>query len=121
MRSLFYLLSALAVMALAVWAYNENHKNQQARAEVLELRREIRSLREAISVQRAEWAYLNRPERLRALAEMNFNRLALMPMTGAQFGRIDEIVYPLPEPEPALSDAIEVLGDIRHTAEEQQP
>jgi len=125
MRSLFYVLSALAVMALAVWAYNENHKTQQAKAQVSELRREIHALREAISVQRAEWAYLNRPDRLRELVSMNFARLELMPLTGVQFGRIDEIVYPLPEPEPepepAFSDAIEVLGEIRHTAEEQRP
>ena len=127
MRSLFYVLTSLVIMALAVWAYNENHKTQQSRAEVAELRREIRSLREAISVQRAEWAYLNRPDRLRELVEMNFARLQLMPMTGTQFGRIDEIVYPLPEeqpelhPGPSLSNAIEVLGDIRHTAEEERP
>lgn len=125
MRSLFYVLSSLAVMALAVWAYNENHKTQQSKAQVAELRREIRALREAISVQRAEWAYLNRPDRLRELVLLNFTRLELMPMTGTQFGRIDEIVYPLPEAEPALSDAIEVLGEvlgeIRHTSEEQRP
>jgi len=131
MRSLFYVLSSLAIMALAVWAYNENHKTQQSRAAVTELRQEIRLLREAIGVQRAEWAYLNRPDRLRELVEMNFARLQLMPMTGTQFGRIDEIVYPLPEPqsdidpdahpEAAISNAIEVLGDIQHTAEEQQP
>lgn len=125
MRSLFYVLTSLAIMALAVWAYNENHKTQQSRAEVTELRREIRSLREAIGVQRAEWAYLNRPDRLRELVEMNFARLQLMPMTGAQYGRIDEIVYPLPEAEVEaeaehpLSNAIEVLGDTRHTGEER--
>ncbi len=123
MRSFFYVLTSLAIMALAVWAYNENHKTQQSKAEVAELRREIRSLREAISVQRAEWAYLNRPDRLRELADMNFARLQLMPMSGTQFGRIDEIVYPLPEEqiEPTLSNAIEVLGEIRHTAEDERP
>ncbi|KPQ06742.1 MAG: Shugoshin N-terminal coiled-coil region [Rhodobacteraceae bacterium HLUCCA12] len=118
MRSLFYAASLLAVMALAVWAYNENHKTQQSQARVAELRREIVSLREAIGVQRAEWAYLNRPDRLRDLVDMNFSRLALLPMTGAQFGRIDEIAYPpraaTPADGPALSGVIEVLGDARH-------
>lgn len=124
MRSLFYVLSAIAVMGLAVWAYSENHKTQQSIANANELRREIRALREAISVQRAEWAYLNRPDRLRELAEMNFMRLGLMPLSGTQFGRIDEIAYPLLEPasEPAsvplLGNAIEVLGEIRQTSEE---
>ena len=96
MRGLLYLLSALGVIGLAIWAYNENHKTQQAMAELRELHREIRSLREAISVQRAEWAFLSRPERLQELAQLNFMRLRLIPMSGAQFGRIDEIVYPLP-------------------------
>jgi cell division protein FtsL len=105
MRGLLYLLSALGVMALAVWAYNENHKTQQARAELRELHREIRSLREAIGVQRAEWAYLSRPERLQELAKMNFMRLRLIPLGGGQFGRIDEIVYPLP-PDPG-ADVLE--------------
>lgn len=119
MRAVFYVLTTLAIMLLAVWAYNENHKTQQSRAEVNELRREIRGLREAIGVQRAEWAYLNRPERLRELAEMNFMRLQLMPMTGAQYGAIGEIVYPLPEAP--LSNAIEVLGEIHHTSAEGRP
>ncbi|GAB4261382.1 MAG: cell division protein FtsL [Pararhodobacter sp.] len=94
MRALFYVLSAFAVIGLAVWAYDQNHRTQQAISEARELRREIRSLREALSVQRAEWAYLNRPERLRALAEMNFARLGLMPLVSSQFGQIDEVAYP---------------------------
>lgn len=96
MRGLLYLLSALGVIGLAIWAYNENHKTQQAMAELRELHREIHSLREAIGVQRAEWAYLSRPERLQELAKMNFMRLRLIPLSGGQFGRVDEIVYPMP-------------------------
>lgn len=98
MRSLLYVLSAFAVIGLAVWAYGQNHRTQQAMADVRDLRGEIRNLREALSVQRAEWAYLNRPERLRELVSMNFARLGLLPMTGSQFGRIDEIAYPLSVP-----------------------
>jgi hypothetical protein len=96
MRTLFYVLSAFAVIGLAIWAYDQNDRTQRAMNEVRDLRREIHSLREALSVQRAEWAYLNRPERLRALVEMNATRLGLVPLTGPQFGQIDEIVYPLP-------------------------
>lgn len=100
MRSLFYVLTALAVMGLAVWAYRENYRTQQAIAEVETLNREIGLLRERLAVQNAEWAYLNRPDRLLALAEINFDRLGLMPLAPEQFGNVDQVAYPafeLPE------------------------
>ena len=132
MRSILYVLTALGVMVLAVWAYHENHRTQQAQAEQRAIEREIRALREALSVQRAEWAYLNRPERLRQLVEMNFDTLGLLPVTTEQFGRIEEIVYPLPEPvgqredapgRPAMGPLVETRGstgglDGGHDAEE---
>jgi len=104
MRWLGYLGTILAVMVLAVWAYGQNHKTQTALAEQRDLRREIRALREALEVQRAEWAYLNRPDRLRELADLNFERLGLVRMSGAHFGRIDEIAYPNPAAPGDLPD-----------------
>ena len=101
MRWLGYLSTILAVMGLAVWAYAQNHQTQTSMRERAELRREIRDLREALEVQAAEWAFLNRPDRLRVLAELNFERLELVRLTGDHFGRIDEVAYPLPEPLPA--------------------
>lgn len=96
MRGLGYLLSVLAVIGLAVWAYRQNHRTQTALTEARTLRAEIRRLNEELEVQRAEWAFLSRPDRLRVLAEMNFDRLGLMPLTADRFGRIDEVAYPLP-------------------------
>ncbi|MEZ5751138.1 MAG: cell division protein FtsL [Paracoccaceae bacterium] len=96
MRAVFYVLTVFAVIGLAIWAYGTNHKTQTAMNEARDLRREIRSLTEALAVQRAEWAYLNRPQRLRALVYLNFERLDLLPLEGRQFGQIDEIAYPAP-------------------------
>lgn len=96
MRGVFYILSVFAVMGLAIWAYGQNNRTQEARNEVRDLRREIVSLREALSVQRAEWAYLNRPDRLLQLVEMNSERLGLMQMRGAQFVRLADVPYPDP-------------------------
>lgn len=104
MRSLLYLCTTLAIIALAAWAYRENHLTQQAMNERRALQREIVALNEALSVQRAEWAWLNRPDRLRELVDVNFARLKLVPITAAHFGEIGQIVYPLPEFQAWQSD-----------------
>ncbi len=98
MRGFLYILTVLAVIGLASWAYRETHRTQAAMSEMRQLQREIGSLREAVAVQRAEWAWLNRPDRLRVLAEANFDRLQLMPMRPTQFGEIDQIAFPPPPP-----------------------
>jgi hypothetical protein len=96
MRSVLYALSFLAVMGLGFWAYRENYKTQDAQGEVTDLQNEIASLREALAVQRAEWAYLNRPSRLRDLATINFDRLGLLPMEPEQFGTAAMVSMPPP-------------------------
>jgi hypothetical protein len=95
MKSFFFILTACVVMALAVWAYRQNYETQARLREVDGLREEISDLRERAGVLRAEWAYLNRPERLADLADMNFDRLGLLPLRPEHFGRIDEIPFPV--------------------------
>lgn len=106
MRALFYLLTVFGVIGLAIWAYDQNQKTQVALRDARDLRAEIHSLHEALDVQHAEWAYLNRPQRLRTLVQMNFERLALLPLQGAQFGQIEEIPYPLIGAAPAVEGSM---------------
>ncbi|MBE1282685.1 MAG: cell division protein FtsL [Rhodobacteraceae bacterium] len=94
MRTIMFALTALAVIGLAFWAYRENYTTQQVLKETRQLQREIGEAQVRLSVLRAEWAYLNRPDRLRDLAEINFDRLGLLPLRPDQFGRVDEIGYP---------------------------
>lgn len=117
MKSIFYILSAIAVMGLAFWAYQENYKTQQSLRAVDRLQGQIGNRREAIAVLRAEWAYLNRPERLRDLADMNFDRLGLLPLTPEHFARVDQVTFPQPE-LPAFDLDGTVLTSGR---EEQEP
>ncbi len=91
MKPVAMILAALVVIGLAWRAYHENYQTQQALRDVSALQLEIAGLREELSVLNAEWAYLNRPDRLRDLAEINFPRLGLLPLQAHQFGRIDQI------------------------------
>jgi hypothetical protein len=132
MRTVLYALSFLAVMGLAFWAYRENYTTQAALNDVERLQAEIAHLRDALSVQRAEWAYLNRPDRLRELATINFDRLGLLPLEPTQFGDASAVSFPAPPSRfPAdLLDGMspvdvmgitETVGEIVPTNEVQVP
>ena len=71
------------------------------------LHREIGAAHERLGMLRAEWAYLNRPDRLRDLAELNYERLGLLPLMPDAFGSVDHIIYPLPEILP-ITDPIDI-------------
>ncbi|WP_299280184.1 cell division protein FtsL [uncultured Tateyamaria sp.] len=118
MRTILYILTTLAVIGLAFWAYRENYATQESLAETDQLHRDIRAAHARLAVLRAEWAYLNRPDRLRDLADINFDRLGLLPFRPDQFGRVDEVAYPAP-PKLILDNAIELSGELDQ--EEQQP
>ena len=115
MRTLIYLVSILMVMGLAFWAYRENYRTQAALDDMRGIQREIAGLREELGVLRAEWAYLNRPDRLRELVALNFDKLRLIPVDSSQFidpGHIDYAKPPAPA-EPAEGET--------DPTEEQQP
>lgn len=114
MRGLFYVLSALAVMALAFWAYRENYHTQQALRDSKAMQREIGQMRASLAMLRAEWAYLNRPERLRELADLNFDRLKLMPLRPEQFGMIGQVSYPVAG-LPKMNAPIDLVGNLEAT------
>lgn len=112
MKGMLYVLTAVAVFSLAFWAYRENYATQQVLSETRALQHQIGAAQERLGMLRAEWAYLNRPDRLRELSEINFDRLGLLPLRPEQFGRVDEVSYP---PEPLLPIVNTV--DVNHTGD----
>ncbi|MEM7471360.1 MAG: cell division protein FtsL [Pseudomonadota bacterium] len=94
MRGFLFGLFALAVMGLAYWAYSENYKTQDTLRSAADLQREIGNSRETLAVLQAEWAYLNRPDRLADLAALNFEKLQLLPITRDQFGLVTQVSFP---------------------------
>ncbi len=126
MRPVLYVLSFLIVLSLGFWAYRENYATQAALREVVQLQDEIAGLHESLAIQRAEWAYLNRPDRLRELAALNFDRLGLLPMEPSQFGHSAQVAYPPPpisadlSPEINIESTVDVQGTL-DGAQEQTP
>lgn len=110
MRSIFYILSGFMVMGLAYWAYHENYQTQASLKEVRSLHSQIGAAHERLNILEAEWAYLNRPDRLRDLAELNFDRLGLLPLMSVAFGRVEQIAYPSGIVYD-LSNSVEVSSD----------
>lgn len=107
MRNLIFVMTVLTVIGLAVWAYRENYQTQAMIGETERLQQEIGTARSRLAVLRAEWAYLNRPDRLRDLAELNFDSLQLLPLRPDQFGKADQVSYP-PLREVAITEAVDV-------------
>lgn len=117
MRNILYIFTTLAVIGLAFWAYRENYATQEALAKTDKLHRDIRHAHARLAVLRAEWAYLNRPDRLRDLADINFDRLGLLPFRADQFGHLDEVAFPAPKILPIIN-AIEVSGTLAADGED---
>ena len=110
MRSLLYVMSALAVIGLAVWAHQETLDTKKSLKEVRSLNNQIVAANTRLGILRAEWAYQNRPDRLRDLVNLNFDRLGLLPLMPDGFGRVDQVSYP-PLPEIELGRTVEVSSD----------
>jgi hypothetical protein len=64
-KLLLRLCAVVMVVVSATWAYRVNYATQEAMNRVADLEAAISAEREALAVLDAEWAYLNRPDRLR--------------------------------------------------------
>ncbi len=110
MRSVILFVTTAAVIALAVWAYQENYSTQHVIVQTEKLERQIGEKRARLAVLKAEWAYLNRPDRLRDLAEINYDELQLLPLRPAQFGRVDQVSFPERDDLFDLDGTVEVMS-----------
>lgn len=63
------IIALLALLFAAYSLFEVKYRVQNLRRELVEMNRQMDNNREAMHVLKAEWAYLNKPERLRMLAE----------------------------------------------------
>jgi cell division protein FtsL len=90
MRVINFLL-ILAVIGLSVGLYDIKYKAEEAVRHARQLEQRIASEQEAIRVLRAEWSYLNQPERLQELAS---RYTALQPLGAGQIGSFEDVPMP---------------------------
>ena len=65
---------------MGLWAYKINYESRAASQRVNDLEKSILSLNKEVKILNAEWAHLNRPDRLRKLTEYYFSELRLTPI-----------------------------------------
>lgn len=97
MRGLVYIAAAGMVALSAVWAYRVNYAAQDALDRVAALRSEIAGEREALVVLRADWAWLNAPERLSRLVAAHAGALGLRALDATHFVAIADVPMRPPE------------------------
>ena len=91
----FLLLTILTVstFALGLWAYKINYDSRAADYRVKKLEKSILSANKEVKILEAEWAHLNRHDRLRKLAEYYFFELRLTPINPDDFISLSEIYW----------------------------
>ncbi|PRY94820.1 hypothetical protein BCF33_0421 [Hasllibacter halocynthiae] len=104
MKGLAILGVAGTLLAMAFFAYRENDRTHAVLRDLARVERDIGRTRESLAMLEAEWAFLNRPERLRDLAAMTWEQLRLEPMRPSAFGRISEVPYADELPDPVGAD-----------------
>jgi cell division protein FtsL len=78
----------LAVIGSAAYVYSIKYESTKYAERIANMRNDIRKEREAIATLRAEWASLNKPERLQGLAERH---LTLKPVTVDQIDTLERL------------------------------
>lgn len=94
MKVIVAMLLGLVVLGLGFWAYQENYRTRAALDDLNALQRDLVRMTEERAMLRAEWAWLNRPERLEVLVLANKGSLQLMNMVPEHFGTLEQVGYP---------------------------
>lgn len=98
--------------------FQVKHKVQMLEEELAQLNRTILDEQEAIHVLKAEWSYLNQPERLQAL---NVKYLGLAPVSAAQVAAIEDLPMRIRSPSMEGGEADASVAADGHTGIEAAP
>jgi len=110
MMRLVHLIVAAALVAAAVDVYKIKFESTVQAERVAKLAAEIRRERDAIAALRAEWAQLDNPARVQALAQRHLALKMLDPAQIEQLDRLPERPFiPTAPPTDAIANIIDAL------------
>lgn len=84
---------AIVIVVSAFGLFRVKYEVQSIRAQIIETNKELAQEKESLHVVSAEWAYLNRPERLQQLADKYL--VGDTQITVAQVAEIGAIPFPI--------------------------
>ena len=82
-----------STFAMGLWAYKINYDSRAADQRVKMLEKSILLANKQFKILNAEWAHLNRPDRLRKLAEYYFFELRLTPINPDDFISFSDVYW----------------------------
>ncbi|MCB5177123.1 MULTISPECIES: cell division protein FtsL [Microvirga] len=106
MIRLLHIIAITALIASAAYAYSVKYETLYYVEQVAKLKSKVQRERDIIAVLRAEWQYLDRPDRLQEAADQH---LDLQPMKIQQLARLSELPA-RPEREDEIGRKLEALG-----------
>lgn len=80
MRIFIHITGVILIALAGYFSYMQTYDTREALQRVQVLQNQITQEQEAVNILKGEWAYLNRPDRLRDLVELNFAQLQLVPI-----------------------------------------
>lgn len=106
MIKLLHVIAIGALVSSAVYAYTIKYETTLAAEHLQKLKTQTQRERDAIAVLKAEWQFLNRPDRLQVLADRH---LDLQPFSVTQVVRVSDIPTRGPKVD-AIGRKLEDLG-----------
>ena len=81
----------LFVLLGAFWLYQVKHEAKLEEEKIANLQQQIREEKEALLLLKAEWSYLNRPERVQTLTDRFSGELGLKEVEPFQIGKVADL------------------------------
>jgi cell division protein FtsL len=106
MIKLLHVLAIGTLISSALYAYTIKYDTTVQNEQLQKVRNQTQKEREAIAVLKAEWQYLNRPDRLQALANQH---LELVPLSITQIARVSDVPMRAPKVD-SIGQKLEAMG-----------